>query len=119
MARQRHVLWAGTRVLQVRGDRTEALVLRTGYGTARGRLIASIQLPHPVAYSFYKYEKHFKDFKDFKVSKHCLPYLRDSFKFLGVLSVLAIVGIIFTLYKDAAVFDVDWFESCTHLPKFG
>lgn len=54
-ARQRHVLWAGTRVLQVRGERTAALVLRSGYGTVRGRLIASMQLPQPVAYSFYKY----------------------------------------------------------------
>ena len=44
----------------------------------------------------------------------CAHPLRDSFKFLGVMSLLAVIGMIFTLYVDMSVFGVDGFEACTH-----
>lgn len=74
----RHVLFCGTQVIQTRyyGDaKVKAVVLRTGFATAKGELVRSILFPKPV---------------DFQFSK-------DAFKFIGMLALLACAGMIYTI----------------------
>ncbi|XP_069120261.1 polyamine-transporting ATPase 13A3-like isoform X2 [Argopecten irradians] len=85
----RHVLFCGTKVIQTRfydNHKVRAVVIRTGYNTAKGELVRSIMFPKPV------------DFK-FEV---------DTYKFLAFLSCLAIFGCVYTFWVTAGkgiVFD--------------
>ncbi|TDL26307.1 Ca-transporting ATPase [Rickenella mellea] len=72
-------LYAGTRVVRVRGAMTVdggtggpalALVVRTGFTTTKGALVRSMLFPKPLGFKFY----------------------RDSLRFIGVLAILAGVG---------------------------
>ncbi|KAL1923846.1 uncharacterized protein VTP21DRAFT_8826 [Calcarisporiella thermophila] len=83
----RHFLFSGTRIVRARGvseaigngqieQRALALVVRTGFNTNKGSLIRSMLLPRPNVFKFY----------------------RDSFKFLGVLAVLALCGFAASIY---------------------
>eukprot|EP00095_Tigriopus_kingsejongensis_P012017 maker-scaffold982_size73714-snap-gene-0.8 protein:Tk12017 transcript:maker-scaffold982_size73714-snap-gene-0.8-mRNA-1 annotation:"cation-transporting atpase 13a3" len=77
----RNTLFSGTRVIQTRqykGQRTLAVVLRTGFTTAKGKLVQSILYPAPV---------------DFK-------FEQDSYKFVGFLACLATVGFIYTCVRQ-------------------
>lgn len=74
----RHTLFCGTEVIQSRNVNNQtvlAVVIRTGYSTTKGSLVRSIQFPPPV---------------DFKFEK-------DSYKFIGVLAVVAFMGFIYTI----------------------
>lgn len=74
----RHILFCGTKVIQTRfyeGQRVRAVVLQTGFLTAKGELVRSIMFPKPV---------------DFKFSQ-------DTFKFIGCLAVIAFIGMVYTL----------------------
>lgn len=57
------------------GDRVLAVVIRTGYLTAKGQLVRSIMYPPPA---------------DFKFDQ-------DSYKFIGVLAAIAIGSFIYTI----------------------
>jgi len=57
------------------GDLVKAVVVRTGYHTAKGQLVHSILYPKPV---------------DMKL-------LRDAYKFIGILVSIAIIGFIYTV----------------------
>ncbi|XP_020280568.1 probable cation-transporting ATPase 13A3 [Pseudomyrmex gracilis] len=73
-----HTLYSGTTIIQTRyrGDRPVlARVIRTGFLTNRGALIAAILYPPPA---------------DFKFDK-------DSYKFIGILAVIATCGCIYTI----------------------
>lgn len=49
-----HLLYSGTQVLQVRGaEELRALVIYTGFYTARGELVRSILFPKPTDFHFY------------------------------------------------------------------
>ncbi|XP_069958111.1 polyamine-transporting ATPase 13A2 isoform X2 [Cherax quadricarinatus] len=49
-----HLLFSGTQVLQVRGaSELPALVVNTGFNTARGELVRSILFPKPIDFHFY------------------------------------------------------------------
>ncbi len=53
---KRHTLFCGTRLLQTHdpsGEVVRALVVRTGYSTAKGELVRSILFPKPVDLQFY------------------------------------------------------------------
>ncbi|GAB0092078.1 Cation-transporting ATPase [Sergentomyia squamirostris] len=74
----RHMLFAGTKVIQTRYIGTEkvlAVVVSTGNSTAKGGLIRSILFPPPVDYKFE----------------------RDSYQFIKLLSVMAALGLVYTL----------------------
>ncbi|XP_040581274.1 polyamine-transporting ATPase 13A3 [Lepeophtheirus salmonis] len=76
-----HTLYCGTKVLQTRNhlgpeNPVEAIVVRTGFSTAKGELVRSILYPKSVDFKFY----------------------RDSIKFIGVLFGIASVGIVYCLY---------------------
>ncbi|KAL5013798.1 hypothetical protein ScPMuIL_008068 [Solemya velum] len=74
----RHCLFSGTHVIQTRyyGDhRVKAVVIRTGFATAKGQLVRSILYPKPV---------------DFKFN-------RDTYIFVGVLAGISLAGFIFTV----------------------
>lgn len=74
----RHVLFCGTKVIQTRyyeSQTVKAVVIETGFSTAKGELVRSIMFPKPV---------------DFKFSQ-------DSFKFIGCLAAIAVIGMIYTL----------------------
>jgi len=65
-------------VIQTRfygNERVRALVLRTGFLTAKGSLVRSIMYPPPA---------------DFKFDQ-------DSYKFIGILAAIAAIGFIYTL----------------------
>ncbi|KAK8375610.1 hypothetical protein O3P69_008426 [Scylla paramamosain] len=50
-----HLLYSGTQVLQVRGAlEVPAIVIKTGFYTARGELVRSILFPKPTDFHFYK-----------------------------------------------------------------
>ncbi|KAJ1915835.1 hypothetical protein IWQ60_008310, partial [Tieghemiomyces parasiticus] len=85
----RHTLFCGTKLIRVRAatrgmggkhwqaldadqpaPRATALVIRTGFNTAKGSLVRSILFPRPNKFRFY----------------------RDAFRFVGVMAVIAVVG---------------------------
>ncbi|KAJ1522586.1 hypothetical protein ONE63_001769 [Megalurothrips usitatus] len=73
----RHTLFGGTTVIQTRfyGEhRVLAVVVRTGYLTSRGALVRSILYPPPADFRFE----------------------RDSYKFIGILAVIALAGLVYT-----------------------
>ena len=76
---RRHTIFAGTEVIQTRyyGDQAVvALVVRTGFTTAKGELIRSIMFPKPMDFKFY----------------------RDSIRFIGVLFCIAACGMSYCIY---------------------
>ncbi|XP_037354959.1 polyamine-transporting ATPase 13A2 isoform X2 [Talpa occidentalis] len=76
---RRHSLFCGTLVLQARsfgGSRVLAVVTRTGFCTAKGGLVSSILHPRPINFKFYKH----------------------SMKFVAALSVLALLGTIYSIF---------------------
>ncbi|KAF5282157.1 hypothetical protein FQR65_LT02854 [Abscondita terminalis] len=86
LTHKRHTLFAGTHVLQTRyyeGEQVLARVVSTGFDTTKGSLIKSILYPAPIGLKFYK----------------------DSFKFLGILFVIAAIGMItsFVIYTDRKI----------------
>ncbi|CCX34624.1 Similar to Probable cation-transporting ATPase C1672.11c; acc. no. O74431 [Pyronema omphalodes CBS 100304] len=74
----RNFLYAGTKIIRARkpvddaGDEAIALamVVRTGFNTSKGSLVRSMLFPKPSGFKFYK----------------------DSFKFLGVMGIIAAIG---------------------------
>ncbi|XP_046398535.1 polyamine-transporting ATPase 13A3-like isoform X2 [Ischnura elegans] len=76
------VLFCGTKVLQTRFYGTEwarAVVLRTGFLTTKGQIVQTILYPPPVDYLFE----------------------RDSYKFVFVLSLIAVAGFIYSAITKA------------------
>ncbi|XP_076085924.1 polyamine-transporting ATPase 13A3-like isoform X2 [Mytilus galloprovincialis] len=77
----RHTLFCGTHVIQTRyygTQKVKAVVVRTGFYTAKGELVKSILFPKPV---------------DFK-------FERDTYKFVGVLAMIACLGFIYTVIME-------------------
>ncbi|XP_060098855.1 probable cation-transporting ATPase 13A4 [Heteronotia binoei] len=75
---RRHVLFCGTQVIQAKGDGKEpakAVVLRTGFNTAKGDLVRSILYPKPMNFRLY----------------------RDAIRFLMFLIGIAGIGMVYTL----------------------
>ncbi|XP_070560588.1 polyamine-transporting ATPase 13A3-like isoform X2 [Ptychodera flava] len=75
---KRHTLFCGTQVIQTRyygSERVKAVVVRTGFMTAKGELVRSILYPKPMGFRFYT----------------------DAMKFIGVLTVLALLGLTYSL----------------------
>ncbi|XP_021484701.1 polyamine-transporting ATPase 13A2 isoform X4 [Meriones unguiculatus] len=75
---RRHTVFCGTLVLQARaylGPCVLAVVTRTGFCTAKGGLVSSILHPRPISFKFYKH----------------------SMKFVAALSVLALLGTIYSI----------------------
>ncbi|XP_053314968.1 probable cation-transporting ATPase 13A4 [Spea bombifrons] len=75
---KRHILFCGTQVIQTKAsDRNplKAVVMRTGFNTAKGDLVRSILFPKPVNYKMY----------------------RDALIFLCCLIGLALIGMIFAV----------------------
>ena len=73
-----HTLFAGTHVVQARyysGQLILALVVRTGFLTAKGGMVRSILYPKPLNIKFYW----------------------DSIKFILLLSILAGIGFVYTI----------------------
>ncbi|XP_061189779.1 polyamine-transporting ATPase 13A3-like [Saccostrea echinata] len=74
----KHVLFCGTHILQTRfygSQQVRAVVLRTGFSTAKGELVRSILYPKPV---------------DFKFN-------RDTYIFVAILAGIAGIGFIYTV----------------------
>ncbi|GAB6018630.1 hypothetical protein CHUAL_000312 [Chamberlinius hualienensis] len=74
----KHTLFCGTKVIQTRyygSERVMAVVIRTGFGTAKGELVRSIMFPKPVDFKFH----------------------RDSMKFVGLLFGIAFLGFIYSV----------------------
>lgn len=81
-AHAKHTLFCGTKILQTRfysGQPVKAIVIRTGYYTAKGQLIRSIMYPKPVDFQFTK----------------------DLLKFVGVLVCIALIGFGYAVVKMA------------------
>ncbi|KAJ8320109.1 hypothetical protein KUTeg_001696 [Tegillarca granosa] len=75
---KRHTLFSGTHIVQTRyygHARVTALVVRTGFRTAKGELIRGILYPKPLDFKFY----------------------RDAMKFILFLSCVAAVGMTYTV----------------------
>ncbi|KAM0791677.1 hypothetical protein ACM66B_003953 [Microbotryomycetes sp. NB124-2] len=76
----RNVVFCGTKIIRVRKTtpanlgvaqpEAVAMVLRTGFNTTKGALVRSMLFPKPFGFAFY----------------------RDSFRFIGVLGMVAVVG---------------------------
>ena len=83
----KHVLFCGTKIVRARPgeyewiendiDRTVATVIRTGFNTTKGSLVRSMLFPRPNKFKFY----------------------RDSFYFIGVLAMIAIIGFLASVVK--------------------
>jgi cation-transporting ATPase 13A3/4/5 len=74
----KHTLFCGTKVIQTRyynNAKVKAVIIRTGYQTAKGELVRSIMFPKPV---------------DFKLNRHI-------HKFIGCLAGLAMIGFTYTV----------------------
>ncbi|OXB75614.1 UNVERIFIED_CONTAM: hypothetical protein H355_001258 [Colinus virginianus] len=75
---RRHVLFCGTEVIQAKSSGrgpVRAVVLQTGFNTAKGDLVRSILYPRPVNFQLY----------------------RDAFKFIVGLSAIGVLGSIYTV----------------------
>ncbi|XP_019388093.1 PREDICTED: probable cation-transporting ATPase 13A5 [Crocodylus porosus] len=87
---RRHVLFCGTEIIQTkpsgRGP-ARAVVLQTGFNTAKGDLVRSILYPKPMNFKLY----------------------RDAFKFIVGLAVIGVLGLIYTAcvyaYRKQSVSD--------------
>ncbi|KAJ9084682.1 hypothetical protein DSO57_1021714 [Entomophthora muscae] len=81
----RSVLFSGTQIIRVRRGahaqnaerRAVGMVLRTGFNTTKGSLVRSILFPRPNLFRFY----------------------RDSFYFIGVMALIAMIGFVATVFK--------------------
>ena len=76
---KRHTLFCGTQILQTRyygQDKVLAVVIRTGFTTAKGELVRSILYPKPIGFKFYV----------------------DSLKFVLLLFGVALCGITYCVY---------------------
>lgn len=76
---KRHTLFCGTEVIQTRYYGTAqvlAVVVRTGFSTAKGELVRSILYPRPLDFKFYK----------------------DSMKFIGFMFLIATIGMSYSVY---------------------
>lgn len=76
---KQYTLYAGTSCIQARyysGNAVLGLVTRTGFATIKGELIRTMLFPKPTDFKFYS----------------------DSFKFMGILGVMALTGIIYSLF---------------------
>ncbi|KAL1121979.1 hypothetical protein AAG570_003387, partial [Ranatra chinensis] len=74
----RHTLFCGTQVIQTRyygNERVYAVVVRTGFSTAKGSLVRSILYPPPVDFEFE----------------------RDSYRFVRILAAIAAIGVVYTV----------------------
>lgn len=83
LAQKRHILFAGTTILQTRyygNEMVLARVVRTGFNTSKGELVKSILFPRPIEFRFYE----------------------DSIKFVLMLFMVAMCGMMYTirLYKQ-------------------
>jgi magnesium-transporting ATPase (P-type) len=81
-----HILYGGTKVVRARNGKFQnvsneidndsrhaiCIAIRTGFSTAKGELVRSILYPRPTKFKFYE----------------------DSFKFIGVLAFLALLGFV-------------------------
>uniref|UniRef100_A0A0B7AE23 Cation-transporting ATPase n=1 Tax=Arion vulgaris TaxID=1028688 RepID=A0A0B7AE23_9EUPU len=75
---KRHTLFSGTRVVQTRyygQAKVTAVVVRTGFNTAKGELVRAILFPKPLDFAFY----------------------RDAVRFILFLAVVASMGMIYSL----------------------
>ncbi|XP_028650762.1 probable cation-transporting ATPase 13A4 [Erpetoichthys calabaricus] len=75
---KRHVLYCGTQVIQIKaasGTAVQAVVLRTGFTTAKGELVRSILYPKPTDFKLY----------------------RDATRFLMCLIAVALIGMIYSI----------------------
>ncbi|KAM5163819.1 putative cation-transporting ATPase 13A4 [Mantella aurantiaca] len=75
---KRHILFCGTEVIQTKSTsngQVKAVVLRTGFNTAKGDLVRSILYPKPMNFKLY----------------------RDAFRFLMILATVAVIGTIYTV----------------------
>ncbi|XP_068137271.1 probable cation-transporting ATPase 13A4 [Hyperolius riggenbachi] len=75
---KRHILFCGTEVIQTKSasqGQVKAVVLRTGFNTAKGDLVRSILYPKPMNFKLY----------------------RDAFRFLMILATVAVIGAIYTV----------------------
>ncbi|XP_023025264.2 polyamine-transporting ATPase 13A3 isoform X1 [Leptinotarsa decemlineata] len=78
-----HTIFCGTKIIQTRckgEEQVSAVVIRTGYLTAKGELVRSILYPPPA---------------DFK-------FERDSYKFIGILAMVALLGMIYTIASKSS-----------------
>lgn len=76
---KRHTLFCGTQVIQTRyyeNNRVLAVVVRTGFSTAKGELVRSILFPKPLGFKFY----------------------RDSVRFVVLLFCISAVGMAYSIY---------------------
>ncbi|XP_055952712.1 polyamine-transporting ATPase 13A3-like isoform X3 [Argiope bruennichi] len=79
LAHKRHTLFCGTEVIQTRyyeNNRVLAVVVRTGFSTAKGELIRSILFPKPLGFKFYM----------------------DSLKFVVLLFCISALGMAYSIY---------------------
>uniref|UniRef100_A0A452HIM6 Cation-transporting ATPase n=1 Tax=Gopherus agassizii TaxID=38772 RepID=A0A452HIM6_9SAUR len=75
---RRHVLFCGTEVIQTKPTGkgpVRAVVLQTGFNTAKGDLVRSILYPKPMNFKLY----------------------RDAFKFIIILTLIGVLGLIYTV----------------------
>ncbi|XP_074653844.1 polyamine-transporting ATPase 13A3-like isoform X2 [Tubulanus polymorphus] len=74
---KRHTLFCGTHIIQTRyygQSKVTAVVVRTGFSTAKGDLVRAILFPKPMDFKFYE----------------------DSLRFIGFLALIAACGMIYT-----------------------
>lgn len=79
MAQKRHILYAGTNILQTRyygTERVMARVVRTGFNTSKGELVKSILFPRPIEFRFYE----------------------DSIRFVSCLFIVSALGVVYTVH---------------------
>ncbi|KAG2378060.1 hypothetical protein C9374_008682 [Naegleria lovaniensis] len=83
-----NTLYSGTHIVQTRkmGDeKVLGMVCRTGFDTAKGKLMLSILFPKPSSFKFY----------------------RDSLNFIGVMFIIGMIGILYSIVK-LALSGVPW-----------
>lgn len=89
----RHTLFCGTQVIQTRyfgNEKVLAVVIRTGFSTAKGGLVRSILYPPPVDFRFEK----------------------DSYRFIMLLGIIAGFGFVYTIVTKVNIFPINFLCVC-------
>lgn len=104
-AHKKYTLFCGTKVIQVKAvgssDLVSAVVLRTGFSTAKGQLFNTILFPKPIKFKFYSDRCEMKKKKMiffFFFFPMQTSYPLFSYKFLLIMTMFALIACAWAFY---------------------
>jgi cation-transporting ATPase 13A3/4/5 len=96
----KHVAWGGTKLIRSRpgpSGTTRALVVQTGFNTAKGSVVRLVLFPKPLQHHFYGESRRLHPARcGIANTPSCAG---DAFRFIGILCVVAVLGFVGSLVR--------------------